>query len=58
MQALALLNLRDNPVFHRFRRSQLRLKASIFWLLLTLIVTTFVVSLTYIVQTNSARVSV
>jgi hypothetical protein len=50
---LQILNLRDNPVFHRFRRSQLRLKASLAWLLLTLIVTTFVVSLPYLIQTRS-----
>jgi hypothetical protein len=49
---LQFANLWDNPVFHRFRRSQLRLKASSFWLLAALIITTFVVSLTYIVQTN------
>ena len=52
MLSLQLLNLRDNPVFHRFRRSQLRLKASLAWLLLTLIVTTFVITLPYLVQTN------
>jgi hypothetical protein len=50
---LNLLNLRDNPVFHRFRRSQLRLKASLAWLLLTLIVTSFVVTLPYIIQTTN-----
>ena len=49
---LGLLNLADNPVFHRYRRSQLRLKASLAWLLLTLIITTFVITLPYIVQTN------
>ena len=51
---LDLVRIWDNPVFHRFRRSQLRLKRSIAWLLLTLIVTTFVVSLTYILETNGA----
>jgi hypothetical protein len=49
---LGILNLADNPVFHRYRRSQLRLKASLAWLLLTLIVTTFVTTLPYIIQTN------
>jgi hypothetical protein len=49
---LQLLNLWDNPVFHRFRRSQLRLKKSVFWYLVTLIITTFVISLIYILQTN------
>lgn len=44
-----------NPVFRRFCRSQLRLRKSIFWYLLTLIVTTFVVAITYIVQTHSGR---
>ena len=42
---LQILNLSDNPVFHRFRRSQLRLKASLAWLLLTLIVTPIAYSL-------------
>ena len=49
---LGILNLADNPVFHRYRRSQLRLKVSIAWLLLTLIVTTFVTTLPYIIETN------
>ena len=49
---LGILNLADNPVFHRYRRSHLRLKASLAWLLLTLIVTTFTITLPYIVQTN------
>ena len=47
-----LLNLWDNPVFQRFRRTQLRLRKAMFWLLATAIITTFVVSLTYIIQTN------
>jgi len=42
-----------NPVFVRFWRSRLRLRRSVFWYLLTLIVTTFIVTLTYIVQTNT-----
>ena len=42
-----------NPVFVRFCRSRLRLRKSVFWYLLTLIVTTFVVTLTYILRTNS-----
>ncbi len=50
--ALQLFNLADNPVFHRYRRSQLRLKRSVFWYLATLILTTFVISLSYIIQTN------
>lgn len=49
---LHLINLADNPVFHRYRRSQLRLKRSVFWYLATVIITTFAVSLAYIVQTN------
>jgi len=53
MQAvLPLLNLADNPVFHRFRRSQLRTKKAIFWYLITLIITSFVIALTYLIQTN------
>ncbi len=43
----------QNPVFNRFRRSRLRIRKSIFWFLLTFIVTTFVVSLTYIIMTKS-----
>jgi nicotinate dehydrogenase subunit B len=42
-----------NPVFVRFCRSRLRLRKSIFWYLVTLILTTFVLLLTYIVSTNS-----
>lgn len=49
---LDLFRLWDNPVFLRFRRSQLRFKASIAWLLLTLIITSFVISVGYVVQTN------
>jgi len=49
---LSLVNLWDNPVFHRFRRSQLRSKKSIFWYLVTLIVTTFSIVLPYILETN------
>lgn len=41
-----------NPVFLRFCRSRLRLKKSIFWYLLTIIVTTFVTALMYIIRTN------
>jgi hypothetical protein len=51
-QAAELLAIWRNPVFERFRRSRLRLRKSIFWLLLTLIVATYVVALTYIVRTN------
>lgn len=57
MQSVAqLVNLSDNPVFHRFRRSQLRTKKAIFWYLATLIITTFVVSITYLSQTNFGQV--
>jgi len=56
MQSAAqLLNLWDNPVFHRFRRSQLRTRKAIFWYLATLIITTFVVSITYLSETNFAQ---
>src|SRR5690606_23851085 len=41
-----------NPVLVRFCRSRLRLRKSVFWFLLTLIITTFVVTLTYIVRTK------
>jgi hypothetical protein len=54
---IKLINVWDNPVFHRFRRSQLRAKRAIFWYLATLIITTFVISLTYIIQTNSFDMS-
>jgi hypothetical protein len=47
-----LFNLWDNPVFHRYRRSHLRSKNAIFWYLATLIITTFVISVTYLGQTN------
>jgi hypothetical protein len=48
-----LLNIWDNPVFQRFRRSRLRARKAVFWYLLTLIVTTFVVMLGYILRTNA-----
>ena len=54
---LQLLNLWDNPVFHRFRRSQLRARLAIFWYLATLIITTFVISLTYVIQTTQLDMS-
>lgn len=47
-----LLNIWDNPVFQRFRRSQLRIKRALFWYLATLIIATFLISVTYISQTN------
>ncbi len=52
-QFAATFKIWRNPVFIRFCRSQLRLRKSIFWYLLTVIVTTFVVAITYIVQTNA-----
>ena len=53
MQSIAhLFNLWDNPVFHRFRRSQLRSRKAIFWYLAILIITTFVIMVTYLSQTN------
>jgi hypothetical protein len=54
---LHLANLWDNPVFHRYRRSQLRTKKAIFWYLATLIITTFVVMVTYLGQTNFGNAS-
>ncbi|MGW8368059.1 MAG: hypothetical protein ACWGPN_05185 [Gammaproteobacteria bacterium] len=50
---LSLIDLWSNPVFQRYRRAQLRLRKSIFWYLLTIIITTFVISLMYILETNS-----
>src|SRR5690606_34371382 len=43
-----------NPVYRRFFRSRLRFRRAITWYLLTLIVTTFVVSLTYTLQVNGS----
>jgi hypothetical protein len=58
MQSLVhLFNLADNPVFHRYRRSQLRSRKAIFWYLVVLIITTFVISVTYLGQTNFGTVS-
>ncbi len=54
ISAVASLLPWTNPVFKRFCRSRMRLRKSIFWYLVTLIVTTFIVSLTYTLQTNSA----
>jgi hypothetical protein len=51
-RAIGLFDLWSNPVFQRFRRAQLRLRKSIFWYLATIIVTTFVISLMYILETN------
>ena len=44
-----------NPVFRRFIRSRLRFRKAIFWYLLALIVTTFVVSLGYTLQINGSQ---
>ena len=44
-----------NPVFRRYRRSRLRLRKAVFWYLLTAIVTTFVVTLGYVISTNSGN---
>ena len=41
-----------NPVFRRYRRSRLRLRKAVFWYLLTAIVTTFVVTLGYVISTK------
>lgn len=43
-----------NPVYRRFLRSRLRFRKAISWYLLTLIITTFVVSLGYTLQTNGS----
>jgi len=48
-----LLSIWRNPVFLRFFRSRLRLRKSIFWYLLTLIIATFVVTLVFVLRTNS-----
>jgi hypothetical protein len=52
-ELLALVQIWRNPAFLRFWRSRLRLRKAIFWYLLTLIVTSFVVSIVYIIRTNS-----
>src|SRR5690606_37822797 len=43
-----------NPVYKRFFRSRLRFRKALSWYLLTLIVTTFVVSLMYTLQINGS----
>jgi hypothetical protein len=43
-----------NPAFKRFFRSRLRARKAIFWYLVTLIITTFVVTLMYTLQTNGS----
>lgn len=42
-----------NPAFRRFIRSRLRLRKAVFWYLLTLIVTTFVIALAYTLGTKA-----
>lgn len=54
-RALSLANLWANPVFQRYRRSRLRLRKSVFWYLLVLVVTTFQSLLTYILETNRGQ---
>src|SRR5690606_36051622 len=44
-----------NPAFVRFARSRLRLRKSVFWLLLTIIVATFVVMTNYLFDVNAMR---
>ncbi len=51
-ELLATLQVWKNPVFLRFWRSRLRLRKAIFWYLITLIITSFAVSIVYIVRTN------
>jgi hypothetical protein len=51
-ELLATLKIWNNPAFLRFWRSRLRLRKAIFWYLLVLIITTFMVSITYIARTN------
>jgi hypothetical protein len=43
-----------NPIFARYCRSRLRLKSAVFWYLLAVIVTTFVVTLGYVLMINAA----
>lgn len=50
---LHLLAVWDNPIFQRFFRSRLRIRKAVFWYLLTLIASTFVVTITYIGRTNA-----
>jgi hypothetical protein len=52
-ELLATFQIWRNPAFLRFWRSRLRLRKAIFWYLLTLIITTFVVSIIYIGRTNA-----
>lgn len=51
-ELLATLKIWENPAFLRFWRSRLRFRKAIFWYLLVLIVTTFMISITYITRTN------
>ena len=44
-----------NPVFTRYFRSRLRVRKAVFWYLVTLIVTTFLVSLLYTLATNASK---
>ena len=48
-----IIALWRNPVFTRYRRSRLRLKKSIFWCLLVLVIATFMVTLTYTIRVNT-----
>lgn len=46
-----------NPAFVRFSRSRLRLRKAVFWYLLTLIMTTFVVMTNYLFDVNMRGIS-
>jgi hypothetical protein len=51
-ELVATLSIWKNPAFLRFWRSRLRFRKSIFWYLVALIASSFVVSITYITSTN------
>jgi hypothetical protein len=51
-ELLATLQVWNNPAFLRFWRSRLRLRKAIFWYLLVLIITSFMVATVYLSRTN------
>ena len=50
---LETLSVWRNPIFVRYSRSRLRMKNAIVWYLLTIIIATFSVTMSYLVMVNS-----
>jgi hypothetical protein len=50
---LEVVSIWRNPIFVRFCRSRLRLKNAVVWYLLTVIIASFAVAMTYIVMVNT-----